>query len=86
MLPGIQNGDLLLIDASEQRFGAFGVYVLEVGGERLVKRVQPKLDGSLTLISDNLAYEAEHVPPNQTADIKVVGRVLWVCGPTRGPR
>jgi phage repressor protein C with HTH and peptisase S24 domain len=83
MLPGIRDGDLLLVDATENRFRSFGIYVLEVAGERLVKRVQPKLDGSLTLISDNIAYETEHIPPAQAADIHVVGRVLWICGPPR---
>jgi phage repressor protein C with HTH and peptisase S24 domain len=83
MLPGIQDGDLLLVDVTANRFGSFGVYVLEIAGERLVKRAQPKLDGSLTLISDNPAYEAEHVLPAQAADIHVVGRVVWICGPPR---
>ena len=83
MLPGIQDGDLLLVDATENRFRSFGVYVLEIAGERLVKRVQPKLDGSLTLISDNAAYETEHIPPAQAADVQVVGRVIWTCGPPR---
>lgn len=86
MLPGIQPGDLLLVDASENRFRAFGVYVFEIAGDRLVKRVQPKLDGSVTLISDNAAYEAEHVAAEQAGEIKVVGRVVWTCGPTRGSR
>ncbi len=86
MLPGIQAGDLLLVDASEHRFRTFGLYILEIDGERLVKRVQPRLDGSVTLISDNTAYEAEHVSAAQAGDIHVVGRVLWVCGPPRGPR
>ncbi len=62
MLPTIQDGDLLFVDTSEPKFSGFGIYVLEIAGERLVKRVQPKLDGSLTLISDNSAYETEHVP------------------------
>jgi phage repressor protein C with HTH and peptisase S24 domain len=83
MLPGIQNGDLLLVDATENRFRSFGVYVLEIAGERLVKRVQPKLDGSITLISDNAAYETEHIPPARAADVQVVGRVIWTCGPPR---
>lgn len=83
MLPGVQDGDLMLLDATENRFRSFGIYVLEIAGERLVKRVQPKLDGSLTLISDNPAYETEHIPPAQAADIHVVGRVLWICGPPR---
>jgi phage repressor protein C with HTH and peptisase S24 domain len=84
MLPGIQDGDILFVDTTERRFGAFGVYVLEIAGERLVKRVQPKLDGSLTLISDNQGYEPEHIPPAQASDVHVVGRVLWICGPLRG--
>ena len=86
MQPGIQDGDILLVDTTEHRFRSFGVYVLEIAGERLVKRVQPKLDGSLTLISDNRAYEAEHIPPSQASGVQVVGRVLWICGPLRGSR
>jgi phage repressor protein C with HTH and peptisase S24 domain len=84
MQPNIQDGDLLLVDTAEDRFRSFGVYVVEIAGERLVKRVQPKLDGSLTLISDNPAYEAEHIPPAQASDIHVVGRVVWTCGRLRG--
>lgn len=86
MTPTIQDGDLLLVDTTENRVRSFGVYVVEIAGERLVKRVQPKLDGSLTLISDNTAYEPEHVTPAQVGAIQVVGRVLWTCGPTRGSR
>ena len=80
MVPSIRDGDLLLIDATVNRFRGFGVYVLEIAGERLVKRVQPKLDGTLALISDNAAYETEHIPPAQASDIRVVGRVIWTCG------
>jgi phage repressor protein C with HTH and peptisase S24 domain len=86
MTPNIQDGDLLLVDAAENRVRSFGVYVVEVAGERLVKRIQPKLDGSLTLISDNAAYEPEHVAPAQAGAVQVVGRVLWTCGRTRGAR
>jgi phage repressor protein C with HTH and peptisase S24 domain len=86
MQPGIQDGDLLLIDGTENRFRSFGVYVLEIGDERLVKRVQRRLDGSLSLISDNPTYETEHVPPARAADIRVVGRVVWTCGPPRPGR
>jgi phage repressor protein C with HTH and peptisase S24 domain len=84
MLPNIRDGDLLLVDAGANRFHSFGVYVLEVAGERLVKRVQPKLDGSLTLISDNAAYEPDHIPADKAGEVRVIGRVLWTCGPTRG--
>jgi len=86
MQPGILDGDLLLVDTTDKRFHSFGVYVLEIAGERLVKRIQPRLDGSVTLISDNTAYEAEHVSPDQTGTINIIGRVLWTCGPTRTSR
>lgn len=86
MTPNIQDGDLLLVDTTEDRIRSFGVYVVEIAGERLVKRVQPKLDGSLTLISDNAVYEPEHVTPAQAGAVQVVGRVLWTCGRTRGAR
>lgn len=85
MMPSIQDGDLLFLDTADNKFGSFGVYVLEVAGKRLVKRVQPKLDGSLTLISDNTAYEAEHIPPQQADEVRPIGRVIWTCGPTRRP-
>lgn len=86
MEPSIQNGDLLLVDTTDTRYHSFGVYVIEIAGERLVKRMQPRLDGSLTLISDNPAYEAEHVPRDQADTVRIVGRVLWTCGPTRSSR
>jgi phage repressor protein C with HTH and peptisase S24 domain len=81
MLPRIHDGDLLLVDTTDQQFHSFGVYVLAIDGERLVKRVQRKVDGSLTLISDNPAYETDHVPAADAANVEVVGRVLWSCGP-----
>jgi phage repressor protein C with HTH and peptisase S24 domain len=81
MLPRIHDGDLLLVDTSEQRVRSFGVYVLEVAGERLVKRLQRKVDGSLILISDNPRYEADHLVAAEVANIRVIGRVLWSCGP-----
>ncbi|HJS87375.1 MAG TPA: S24 family peptidase [Acetobacteraceae bacterium] len=79
MVPTIQDGDLLLIDTTDQRFREFGIYVLEYAGQRLVKRVQRKLDGSLLLISDNAIYEPERIPPERTKEVKVLGRVVW-CG------
>ena len=86
MLPGIQDGDLLLLDTTETKARGVGIYVMEIAGERLVKRVQPRLDGSLSLISDNKAYETEHVSPDKADNVRIVGRVLWIVGPTRGSR
>jgi phage repressor protein C with HTH and peptisase S24 domain len=80
MEPQIRNGDLLLVDTTDQTFRNFGIYVIEVRGERLVKRVQRKFDGSLILISDNKVYQPESIPADLAKEVKVVGRVIWRGG------
>jgi phage repressor protein C with HTH and peptisase S24 domain len=80
MRPTIQDGDLLLVDTSDRAFNNFGIYVMEIRGERLVKRVQRKLDGSLVLISDNEAYQPDVVPVELAKDVLVIGRVVWGGG------
>jgi phage repressor protein C with HTH and peptisase S24 domain len=80
MQPTIRDGDLLLIDTTDVSFRNFGIYVIDVSGERLVKRVQRKLDGSLVLISDNNAYQPDLVPHDRVGDVAVVGRVVWGGG------
>lgn len=80
MLPGIKDGDTLLVDATERSIRTFGIYVLEIEGQRLVKRVQRKHDGSLVLISDNPAYLPDAVDRAGAAKVTVIGRVVWAGG------
>jgi len=80
MQPTIQDGDLLLVDTTDRSFSSFGVYVLEIAGERLVKRVQRKLDGSLVLISDNDTYLPDQVSGDMLNHVTVIGRVVWGGG------
>lgn len=80
MQPTIRDNDLLLIDVTDRKLREFGIYVLEFQGERLVKRVQRKLDGSLLLISDNAIYEPERIPAERAHEVGVVGRVVWGGG------
>jgi phage repressor protein C with HTH and peptisase S24 domain len=80
MTPTIRDGNTLLIDSTDRTFRNFGIYVLEINGERLVKRVQRKHDGSLVLISDNSAYQPDTVDKEAAAGVTVVGRVVWAGG------
>jgi phage repressor protein C with HTH and peptisase S24 domain len=80
MIPTIRDGNTLLIDSTDQTFRNFGVYVLEINGQRLVKRVQRKHDGSLVLISDNSAYLPDTVDKAAADGITVIGRVVWAGG------
>ena len=81
MEPHIHNGDLLLVDTTDTTFRNFGVYVIEVREERLVKRVQRKFDGSLILISDNQVYQPEFIEAELAKEVRVLGRVVWRGGP-----
>jgi phage repressor protein C with HTH and peptisase S24 domain len=80
MEPHIHNGDILLVNSTDLTFRNFGIYVIIVRDERLVKRVQRKFDGSLILISDNAKYQPEIIAPEIAAEINVVGRVIWRGG------
>jgi phage repressor protein C with HTH and peptisase S24 domain len=80
MEPDIRDGNLLLLDTTDRTFRNFGIYVVEVRGERLVKRVQRKFDGSLILISDNRMYLPESIDAEMAKEVKVVGRVIWRGG------
>jgi phage repressor protein C with HTH and peptisase S24 domain len=80
MTPTIRDGNLLLVDTTERTFRNFGIYVLEINGQRLVKRVQRKHDGSLVLISDNTAYQLDSVDKTAADNVVVVGRVVWSGG------
>ena len=80
MEPHIRDGDLLLIDTTDRTFRNFGIYVIEARGERLVKRVQRKFDGSLILISDNKVYQPELIAAELAKEVHVVGRVVWRGG------
>ncbi|HLZ64640.1 MAG TPA: S24 family peptidase [Aliidongia sp.] len=80
MEPGIRDGDLLLVDTRPSNFTEFGIYVFEARGERLVKRVQRKFDGTLYVISDNNVYQPEVISSDLATEIKVVGKVIWRGG------
>jgi phage repressor protein C with HTH and peptisase S24 domain len=80
MTPTIRDGDTLLIDTTDRNFRNFGIYVMEINGQRLVKRVQRKHDGSLVLISDNQAYQPDAVDKQAAAEVVVIGRVVWSGG------
>lgn len=77
MEPTIRSGDVLLVDTSKDRVEDNGIYVVVSGGYVLVKRIHPRRDGSLMLISDNQTYPPEEVPVDDVDGFHVAGRVMW---------
>lgn len=76
MAPTLVSGETILIDTAVRRVDVSGIYVIEAHGDRLVKRIDRKLDASLMIISDNPAYPPEVVPSGRLDDITVVGRLV----------
>lgn len=76
MEPGISDGDLLLIDETDNRISD-GVLAFVLEDEARVKRFRRRIDG-VTILSDNPAYGAEDLAADQLDRINIIGRVRWV--------
>lgn len=77
MAPTLLDGDTIMIDEGVTVVDVDGIYVLDLYGRRLVKRVQHLFDGTLVLISDNSSYQRETIPRDQARDVVVIGRMVW---------
>lgn len=73
----LDDGDLVLVDMRQNRLDTSAVFVIRVGDALLVKRVQRKLNGSVVIKSDNMAYETETLDGDQLASLTILGRVVW---------
>lgn len=80
MAPTIKPRDTVLLDTTERKIVCNGIYVLEIGSQRQIRRVQRRHDGGLVLISDNHAYPPDIVENESVSAIVVLGRVVWVGG------
>jgi len=74
MAPTIQNGDLLLVEASDPPFKQDGIYAILGPDGLVVKRLVKRIDGSFEIRSDNPVYGSEIVRPEA---FRVIGRALW---------
>ncbi len=80
MRPTISEGDVLLIDTNITHVRDSAIYVLQLGGVLLVKRLRIRLDGGVDVISDNSAYPVESVAQRDLDHLQIAGRVVWHGG------
>lgn len=83
MEPALRDGDELLVDTSVTTPRSGPIYILRVGGALLAKRVQPRMDGTVMILSDNPRYPPETITPSEATPLDVVGEVLWRSGTLR---
>lgn len=77
MEPTLKDGDTVLIDQSEKEILDGRIYVVTLGDELRVKRVQKGWDG-IVLTSDNPRYSDIHIAARDLEAFTVHGRVRWV--------
>ena len=77
MRPSIRDGDLLLVEVLQETASDDGIYVINVGGRVMVKRLQFLIDRSIKVVSDNPAYEPQVVKDDGAEGFWIVGRVVW---------
>lgn len=84
MAPTIRDGSLALVDCRRQheKPRTDGIYVIQMDGDLLAKRIQIDLagDGALYIKSDNPAYTEQHLDAAAADRLWVVGKVIWAGG------
>ncbi|RKQ95769.1 phage repressor protein C with HTH and peptisase S24 domain [Kushneria sinocarnis] len=74
----LKDGDTVLINRSIIR--PDGVFLIRVGDELRIKRVQRLASGALRLSSDNDHYAPEIIEPEQLGNVQIIGHCYWHSG------
>lgn len=81
MEPRLLDGDSIVVDYCQNEHVIDGkVYVLLLNEEVKVKRLFKTPTGGLRIKSDNSAYPDETLAADELQHIKIIGRVVAVCG------
>jgi phage repressor protein C with HTH and peptisase S24 domain len=83
MVPTMKPRDLLFVDTRVRSFEGDGVYILELNGFRVIKRVQMIGDQRILLTSDNSVYHPFEL--GESDRLGYIGRVIRVLPLTLHP-
>ena len=78
MEPGIQDGDMVLVDQSNTRISLRAVLAVGLDDAIYLKRVEQR-NGGLLLRSDNSAYSDIEIHGDELNTFRVIGKVVWLC-------
>ncbi len=81
MEPTINDHNTIVIDTSQRTIKDGRIYVINVDGNVLVKRIQIRTDGYLLIKSDNPHYDTEMLAPSELQRLRIIGKVVWQGGP-----
>lgn len=75
MYPDIRTGDVLMVDTERRFFDGDGVYLINLNGYTMVKRLQ-MLPNGLHIVSTNPKYQNAVVPADELDTLHVAGRIV----------
>lgn len=78
--PVMKDGDTVMVDLARNQIQGDGFYVIRLDDLLYAKRLQRQLDGGVTVISANSAYQPIHVASAHLDRLHIVGRVVWSGG------
>lgn len=78
MEPALRPGDVILVDRRQaESVPKDGVYVLQMDGSLLVKRLQSMPGGKIRVTSDNPSYSPFELDKRESGNSGIIGRVVW---------
>jgi len=78
MAPSVADGDMLLVDTRERDVTEDAIYVIQLDHHVVAKRIQVDWRGGFWVRSDNPQYADQHVTDKEAAQLRIVGRVVWI--------
>jgi len=80
MSPTLNNGDLIMVNLLDTDVRTGCVYLLRIGDELMVKRLENRPGNMLLIRSDNPAYEDIPVSKGDSSgEVQIYGRMVWSC-------
>lgn len=80
MSPTLNEGDMVMVDTSQTSQVVSGkIYMLRIGDELMMKRLENRPNNILLLQSDNPRYSPIELNTHEENDVEIFGRMVWSC-------
>jgi Predicted transcriptional regulator len=79
MTPTLDDGDMIMVNTTEKDVQTGRVYLLRIGEDLMVKRLETRPGGVMMIRSDNPDYDDIPVNLHEVTDVEVFGRMVWSC-------
>ena len=83
MEPTVRDGDVLVARRSGSAVVVPGIYAIEVDGSVIARRLEPRVDGTLVVGTDNARYAPQVVRSGPSLPFRVIGPIVWLSGVIR---